>query len=159
MWSLPLSLGKLLTTSTKGAWRNEAMWLLRLLHKWPWRFCLACWEHSSRSSELPCKNSVYSRLPCCMEAQATWRGLKGRQEVQRRQWDNGSRGTEGDVMIEAEGGVVRATSQGMLGASRNWKRQGNRLSLEPPERMQPGGPCDLQDWIALPYCFKALRLW
>lgn len=46
---------------------------------------------------------------------------KRRQEGQRRQRGHGSRGTE-DVMIKVEVGVIWAISQGMLAASKSWKK-------------------------------------
>ena len=62
--------------------------------------------------------------------------FKGEVEVSEK----AMRGTEGEVTMEAEGGVMWTISQGRLAAVSNWKRKGNRLSLEPSEGIQLAGP-------------------
>lgn len=58
--------------------------------------------------------------------------LGGLSVITRRQQDQSQRRR---CDAEAQYGVTR--SQGLWAASRNWKRQGNRWCLEPPERAQP----------------------
>ena len=49
------------------------MWLLRLCYKGPCNFFLVHWDTHSWIAELQGGKSTFLRLPCCEEAQASWR--------------------------------------------------------------------------------------